>query len=103
MIKKRPRLKKRRPRRSGIEEMAQIVRDQFARRLNVILDEENFPRKYIGRQVQLGELCEVSQKGARLWLEGGATPSLRNLLFVAKKLNTTPEWLLFGASRKTRD
>lgn len=68
----------------------------FARRLNLALDAHNVVPKHKGRQEVVGEMFDVSQKGARKWLEGESIPMTKRIAIIAKELNVRGEWLLTG-------
>lgn len=71
-------------------------KDEFSRRLNAVLDDAGFAPKGRGRQVQLGNLFGVSQKGARKWLEGEAIPGMGRLEQIGRRFGVRVEWLLTG-------
>lgn len=52
---------------------------EFSKRLNELLDEQHFRPKYKGRQEALAKLFDVSQIGARKWLEGRPYQSMKKL------------------------
>lgn len=68
----------------------------FADRLNQLLDEAGFPEKFDGRQVALAKLFDVSQKGARKWLEGEGLPTLERCIVIAEHFRVNTEWLVSG-------
>ena len=68
----------------------------FAKRLNLACDRAGIPAKGSGRQAAVATLFEVSQKGARKWLEGEAIPNTKRLPAMARMLGVTTEWLLTG-------
>ena len=53
---------------------------EFSKRLNELLDEQHFRPKYKGRQEALAKLFDVSQIGARKWLEGEAIPKHEKII-----------------------
>lgn len=68
----------------------------FAFRLNQALDQAGIPPKGKGRQLKLASLFEVTQEGARKWLEGEGFPDTKRILEIATKLNVNAQWLLSG-------
>ncbi len=68
----------------------------FACRLNEALDGIGFPPKGQGRQVDLARLLDVSQKGARKWLEGEAFPTTDKLMVLSALCKRSFEWLATG-------
>ena len=71
-------------------------RIEFSARLNKVLDENGFPPKGRGRQIALSDLCALSQKGVRKWLEEEGLPERVNLRKITKKFNVRIEWLEYG-------
>lgn len=71
-------------------------RADFARRLNELLDGLGVPAKGAGRQVAVGKMFGVSQKGARKWLEGEAIPEAWRIPVMAERLHSTEEYLQWG-------
>lgn len=76
-------------------------REDFSARLNSVLDEVGFAPKGSGRQVQLGKLFNVTQKGARKWLEGEAIPGMGRLEQIGRRFDVRVEWLLTGRGPKS--
>lgn len=71
----------------------------FSNRLNAILDLDHIPEKGKGRQGSLAKIFDVSDKGARKWIEGESIPSLERLIDIVKEFKDTGvtiEWLLTG-------
>lgn len=68
----------------------------FANRLNEALDAIGFPAKGRGRQVELARLMDVSQKGARKWLEGEGLPTTDKQIALAALCRRSFEWLATG-------
>jgi transcriptional regulator with XRE-family HTH domain len=68
----------------------------FAKRFNLACDRAGIPAKGRGRQTAVATLFQVSQKGARKWLEGEAIPNTKRLPAMARLLGVTTEWLLTG-------
>ena len=74
--------------------VTRVDRLGFAKRLNVACDQKGVPPKGKGRQTAVAKLFDVSQKGARKWLEGEAMPSLWRIRNIALILDVSGEWLL---------
>ena len=72
------------------------ARVAFARRLNQALDANGYPLKGQGRQTAVAKRFDVSQKGARKWLEAESIPEMKRLPAIASVLGVTVEWLLSG-------
>lgn len=68
----------------------------FSKRLDHALDMYGIPPKGKGRQVQLGQLFDVSQKAASKWLEGLSLPDTMRIAVIAEKLKVNVEWLTYG-------
>lgn len=77
-----------------------INKTAFAARLNNLLDERGIPGKFEGRQVAVGKLFGVSQKGARKWLEGEGLPTLEKCIEIASWAGVHTEWLVSGRGPK---
>lgn len=77
-----------------------VEKQTFADRLNEALDEFGVPSKFEGRQVIVGRMFGVTQKGARKWLEGEGLPTLEKSIQIAKHLGVHVEWLLTGRGPK---
>ena len=73
----------------------------FSARLNSALDALGFAPKGQGRQVALAKVMNVSQKGARKWLEGEAIPGMTNLTRLAIIADVSLEWLATGRGPRT--
>lgn len=73
---------------------------RFAQRLNELCDDMKVPPKGKNRQAHVAQLFNVSQKGARKWLEGEGFPSTENLIQIAKWGHVRYEWLLTGRGVK---
>lgn len=71
-------------------------RPAFAKRFNLACDRAGIPAKGSGRQTAVATLFQVSQKGARKWLEGEAIPGTKRIPVMARTLGVTAEWLLTG-------
>ncbi len=71
-------------------------RKQFAARLNLALDEFGVPPKGKGRQTVVAKMFDVSQKGARKWLEGEGMPDTTKIPEIARRLGVRADWLLTG-------
>lgn len=76
---------------------------EFSKRLNELLDEQHFRPKYKGRQEALAKLFDVSQIGARKWLEGEAIPKHEKIIEIATRFNARSAWLEYGELPKTAD
>jgi len=72
----------------------------FAERLNALCDEMKVPPKGQARQSTVAGIFEVTQKGARKWLEGEGYPSLDMARRIAVWGNVQIEWLLTGRGLK---
>ncbi len=72
----------------------------FSARLNELLDEAGVPNKFEGRQVVVGKMFGVTQKGARKWLEGEGLPTLEKCIEIAERFGVHTEWLLSGRGPK---
>lgn len=68
----------------------------FSGRLNRALDEYGVPPKGKGRQGAVAKLFQVSQKGARKWLEAEGMPDTKKLPGICEELGVRLEWLLRG-------
>lgn len=83
-----------------LEPMVTIDEKQaFSARFNKVLDRMEVPPKGKGRQNAVAATFNVSQKGARKWLEGEAIPgSGRKKQFIDayKSQGVTAEWLFYG-------
>lgn len=71
-------------------------KSQFSQRLNFALDEIGFSKKNKGRQRELADLFNVSQIGARKWLEGESIPRYERVIEIADRFGLRVEWLLYG-------
>lgn len=76
------------------------VKRLFAERLNELCDEHKLPPKGKGRQVEVARMFDVSQKGARKWLEGEGLPTLEKTIEIAQRFGVQTEWLLSGRGDK---
>ncbi|WP_051246241.1 helix-turn-helix domain-containing protein [Thioalkalivibrio sp. ALE19] len=74
--------------------------EAFAQRLNAACDAIGIPPKGKGRQNAVAQLFQVTQKGARKWLEGEAFPKHARLLEIAEKLGVNFEWLASGTGKR---
>ena len=75
----------------------------FSNRLNSALDAIGYPAKGSGRQVQLAKDLDVSQKGARKWLEGEAIAAMEHAIELAVLCHVYTEWLLSGRGPREID
>lgn len=71
-------------------------KQEFSKRLNAILDEAGFAPKGQNRQGLLGKEFDVSQKGARKWLEGEAIPAQKTLVKIADRFKVKAHYLRYG-------
>lgn len=76
------------------------VKGSFAGRLNELCDDHGLPPKGKGRQVDVARMFDVSQKGARKWLEGEGLPTLEKTIEIAQRFGVQTEWLLTGRGDK---
>lgn len=74
----------------------QQIINGFAERLNALCDTMGVPPKGRNRQAALAMLMEVSQKGARKWLEGEGLPTFDKAIHIAMWGGVSIEWLLTG-------
>lgn len=72
----------------------------FATRINEVCDDMGVPPKGQARQSTLAKIFDVSQKGARKWLEGEGFPEFRNCIRIALWADVNIEWLLTGRGPK---
>jgi transcriptional regulator with XRE-family HTH domain len=72
----------------------------FSERLNQVCDEMQLPFKQKGRQVELGRIFGVGQRGARKWLEAESFPSTDKIIKMAVWGNVSMDWLLTGRGQK---
>lgn len=71
---------------------------EFSRRMHEICDDMKIPKH--GRQSALAKEFQVSQKGARKWLEAESFPRWEHLIRITKWAAVTIEWLLAGRGPK---
>lgn len=74
-------------------------KEAFSFRLNLVLDRLGAPPKHKGRQNFVAAMFNVSQKGARNWVEAGAIPHREkqaDIVKAFKDLGVTGEWLFYG-------
>ncbi|MEC8568415.1 MAG: transcriptional regulator, partial [Pseudomonadota bacterium] len=71
------------------------VKEEFARRLNEAMDAKEYPKR--GRAKILSTEFKISDKGAGKWLNGEAIPETSKIQLLASFLDTTSEYLLYGA------
>ena len=75
-------------------------KEEFSKRLNLILDAADVPIKGKGRQMCIGKQFDVTDKAAWKWLNGEAIPKMTNLILIVekyKKTGVSVEWLLSGS------
>lgn len=70
------------------------VKEEFASRLNLAMDELNYPVR--GRARVLSKEFSVSDKGAGKWVNGEAIPETSKIPLIAAFLGINAEWLLSG-------
>lgn len=76
-----------------------IEKQRFSANLNALLDHVGFPEKGRGRQAALAKQFDISQKGARKWLEAEAIPimtRINEIVSAYRETGVTPDWLLLG-------
>ena len=73
---------------------------EFAQRLNEMCDEGGVPPKGKARQAIVAKLFDVSQKGARKWLEGEGFPSQQKGIQICRHWNVHYDWLMTGRGQK---
>ncbi|MDY6983462.1 MAG: hypothetical protein SV422_10275 [Pseudomonadota bacterium] len=71
--------------------MARNVREEFAERFRLALDEAGF-----SDYKQLGEMFGVTSQAVRKWRDGDAIPTSEHAPIVAEKLGVRRAWLLDG-------
>lgn len=74
--------------------------DLFAARLNELCDDMGVPPKGKNRQAALAKTFQVSQKGARKWLEAEGWPTVERGVAIAKWGGVSFEWLMTGRGSK---
>ena len=74
----------------------------FSLRLNQLLDKLDYPPKNQGRQAALAKKFEVSQKGARKWLEAESLPRTSRMIEMAEIFGVSYEWLATGKGEAVR-
>lgn len=70
------------------------VKEEFASRLNLAMDEQGYPVR--GRARVLSKEFGVSDKGAGKWINGEAIPETSKIPLIAAFLGINAEWLLSG-------
>lgn len=75
----------------------------FAARLNWLCDRNGVPPKGKNRQAAVAQIFEVSQKGARKWLEGEGWPTRSRMVRIALWAGCTYEWLQTGRGEPFAD
>lgn len=81
--------------------VTQTEKDAFSQRLNNLLDDVGFPAKGAGRQIELAKRYDVTQKGARKWLEGESIPTMIRLSKIAADFGCDIQWLLSGVQSES--
>jgi hypothetical protein len=75
--------------------------EAFSRRMHEICDDMKLPVH--GRQSGLAKLFNVSQKGARKWLEAESFPRWEHIIRITGWAGVTVEWLVTGREPKKID
>lgn len=70
----------------------------FSRRMHEICNDMNLPTH--GRQSDLAKVFNVSQKGARKWLEAESFPRWEHVVRITEWAGVTVEWLMTGRGSK---
>lgn len=78
----------------------EAARAAFAARLNEICDDMRVPPKGSARQTTVASIFQVTQKGARKWLEGEGYPELDKVREIAEWASVHFEWLMTGRGAK---
>lgn len=73
---------------------------EFSRRLNEICDDMQVPPKGKARQTSLAKIFDVSQKGARKWLECEGYCSIAMGKRIAAWASVSFDWLMTGEGDK---
>jgi len=73
----------------------------FSRRMHEICDDMKLPA--YGRQSEMAKLFNVSQKGARKWLEAESFPRWEHIIRITEWAGVTIEWLMSGRGPKTTE
>jgi transcriptional regulator with XRE-family HTH domain len=74
------------------------VRSEFAKRLNIALDDVTDAPQGHGRNTWLAAKMGVSAKGAGKWLNGDSIPEVAKFPKLAEIARCDGAWLLFGAA-----
>lgn len=74
---------------------------KFSERLNAAADNYGMAPKGSGRQIAMGKMFNVSQKGARKWLEGESIPKTSRAVEIANRLGVNFQWLMSGQGEMT--
>jgi hypothetical protein len=83
-----------------LDMVAHTKSEQFAQRLNKLLDENGAPHKNLGRARWFHNLLknkmkiDVSYEAARKWLTGESIPYTKRIGVIARGLNSTTEYLI---------
>lgn len=75
--------------------------EKFAQRLNELCDDMKIPPKGKARQTSLAKVFELTQKGARKWLEAEGYPSIAMGKRIAAWGGVSFDWLMTGNAPKT--
>ncbi|MDR6295002.1 LexA family protein [Pantoea dispersa] len=79
----------------------EIIRQEFAARLNEALNNANYPPH--GRGVMLAQRMGVTSKAVSKWLTGESLPRAAMMKNIAKALNVDPLWLQHGDEARARE
>lgn len=89
--------------------VAQTKSEQFANRLNHLLDTMNAPAKNLGRARWFHDFIkkelkiDVTYEAARKWLSGESIPYVKRIGVIAKGLNSSVEYLIGEDQNNKKD
>lgn len=83
---------------SRMKNMSEL--ENFSHRLNELCDEKDIP--LWGRQVAMGKIFDVSQNGARKWLDGESWPRMETLIKISAWADVSIDWLISGRGEKRK-
>jgi transcriptional regulator with XRE-family HTH domain len=72
----------------------------FAARLMAVLDENDYPPKFQGRQQKLAKEMAVSTKTISNWLQGLKLPTEHHIYLLCQRFNLSRDWLMTGMGMK---
>jgi len=78
------------------ENSKEVARQQFAKRLNELLDYYKVPAKQSGRQQAVKAVLGVSQEAVRKWAEGEAIPRHERIITICEVYPCRTAWLEYG-------